>query len=964
MRFCGSCSAPLEPELAPRHDGELRLLTIVFCDLVGSTGRSTRLDPEDLRDAIRRYQDACYEAVEHLGGRIVNYLGDGVLAAFGAPMAREDSARRAVDAALDMVAATGTLLAPDGQPLAARAGVHTGTVVVGLMGRGSAAVALDIIGEAANTAARLQVHAPPGGVTISAAVAQAVSGHFELRSVGELTLAGLDGPVSAFDVLGRTGAVDRLSARAVTGLAPFVGRESELAQLVDSAGAAAQGSPRTVVVVGEAGIGKSRLVREARHLPPLEGALTILLRGDQDRSRTPFAPVASMIERVREHPATEPPVPSELPDLLGPSPGGEMADQRRKRTIAFLRDWIAEQARTQLVAVVVEDLQWIDPSTLEVIAALHDIPADSKLMVLATARPTWVSTWPPSDRLTVLPLEPLGEGAIGDLLSSLGVEELAPVRRLIDRAEGVPLYLEEIAALAARGEGIEGEQLPITIAELLSARLEAAGDRELASDCSVLGLGVEPAIAATMLSIDQDELTTRLDRLVEGGIMRHRRGWGYTFRHGLLRDAAYNMLLRSDRNRLHVAAAETLEAFDRDGRCEEIARHWERADRPSLACAAWEHAGELAMRRNAFVEAGAFYESARRALRQLPDGPDRLTRELTVVLHATTISFRLSGGGAPATVALSEELEQIQAHARADTGLDPATRLMVLATMHLHYSSRPAYDRAAETAAELEPFIAMEGIVAALAVWLRANTRLMRGEDEGAEADFTRALELYDPHRKPFGQADIAVVSAASLAGVATGRGQMELADQWLKTAFDYLALHDEPFHRGWLTLHAAKLKTRRNLRPAALAYATEAHDLALAHGFEQIEPQARGIRAWASTSQPDDEVFATLRAAIDDMAASGSRSDSSLQWLLLARSLHEVGRAAEAEDAFRSLLAFCEETGEWIYRSEITTLGLRLGDVGSTPPPPSGSTSVSTGGEALRVGEAAMVEPGPPGSA
>ncbi len=452
MQFCGSCSAALAPVPSRHRDGELRLLTIVFCDLVGSTERSTELDPEDLRNLIRRYQQACDDAVDRLGGRIVNFIGDGVLASFGAPLAREDSTRRAVDAALDMVTATGQLTWPDGHPLAARAAVHTGSVVVSQMGSGAAHVGLDLTGEAANTAARLQDRAAPGGVLISAAAAQAVWGHFTLEPVGELDLKGLPEPLSAYEVRGHTGAVDRLSARVVTGLAPFVGRGHELEAVVERAVAADAGSPQTVVIVGEAGIGKSRLLREAQGRSPLADARTIVLRGEQDRTSTPFGPFISLLDHLADEPrAITPPV--ELVEVFEPNTGGETADQRRRRTITILQDWICEQARHQLVALVVEDLHWVDPSTLEVIAALQETDADARLAVLATARPTWVSTWPPSADVTIVNLDPLDDDAIASLLASLGVQNLAPVRRLVDRAEGVPLYLEEIASLGRSRRG-------------------------------------------------------------------------------------------------------------------------------------------------------------------------------------------------------------------------------------------------------------------------------------------------------------------------------------------------------------------------------------------------------------------------------------------------------------------------------------------------------------------------------
>ena len=487
----------------------------------------------------------------------------------------------------------------------------------------------------------------------------------------------------------------------------------------------------------------------------------------------------------------------------------------------------------------------------------------------------------------------------------------------------------------------------------------------------MLGTDLDSNVAATVLELDHDQLCARLDELVAGGIMRHHEGRGYGFRHGLLRDAAYSMLLRSDRTRLHAAAAEALDQLDPDGRQEEIARHWEGAGRYREATAAWQRAGELATDRNAFVEAGSYYEAARRTLAMLPDGPDRLGQELLLVLHATTISFRLSGGGAPETVALNAQLEQLSDQARSDTELAPGLRLMVISSMHLYYSAKPDYRRAAELNPDLEPFIARGGIAGALAVWMRGTTRVMMGDDARAEADLLHALEIYDPARKQMGQPDLAVVSAALLAVLATGRGQSERADEWLRAAFDYLALHDDPFHRGWLTMTAAKVMARRGDRALALTFADEAREVALAHGFGQIEPQARGLQAWASSREPNHDLFETLLTVLRDMATSGSRSDSSMQLLLLTQSLLAAGRHAEADDAYASLLGFCEETSEWMYRPEITALGEQLGARATapnqTPPPdptPDGAAVVDEEGAATgggRGGEGGA-SPGRPG--
>jgi class 3 adenylate cyclase len=888
LKFCGNCGTPLI-EAQRRHDGQLSLLSIVFCDVVGSTEWSTRLDPEDLRDAIRRYQGRCNDAVNELGGRIIRFIGDGVLATFGGPEALEDSARRAVDAALEMVEATSRILTPLGEYLAARAAVHTGYVVLGQMGEGPAATELDLVGEAANAASRLQGLAPVGGVLISESVADAVEGRFVLRPVGVVSLRGIEAPIRAFEVTGRTAAVDRLSARAVSGLTPFIGREAERALVLRRCAEAAEEAPQIVVVVGEAGIGKSRLVREVRESPELEDARLITLRGEPDRASTPFGPFLTLAEEAAPGDGV---LPAAVREMLGPPDKIESADHRRARTIDALCSWLAGIARRQFVLVVVEDLHWVDPSTLEVLETIHSSATETRLAVVATSRTPWRSPWPEIDGLTVLPLDRLNNDAIEAMFQALGVNDVMPVQQLVARAEGVPLYLEEIAALAQRGRVLEHGQIPVTIAELLGSRLEATGDSEVASDCSVLGIEVDCDIAARVLDVEPADLRRRLDHLVRAGIMRSRAGGRqYAFRHGLLRDAAYGMLLRSDRIRLHERTAEALTQHHADRRAEEIARHWEAAGRPESAWRSWVHAAELAVQRGAFVEAASFYDAALRSFEALPESSALRVDELAVAIEATTLAFRIHGGAAPETMSLNARCDRLADAAIADRGLDQFTHLMLLAGMLALYVSRPEYERARDRFAELDALREQGGTVAILAAWLQGSFALMVGDDDRAELDFTDCLRMYDARRSQLGQPDVGVVAAASLAHVATARGFYDDADRWVDVAFEYLSVNDGPFHRAWLALDAAKVFARRNDRARTRVLAVEARELAITHGFAEVASQSRALVAWTGPAEGAGTDFEALRESLHELDRSGSRGGSSVLILLLARGLHEAAR-------------------------------------------------------------------------
>ncbi len=295
----------------------------------------------------------------------------------------------------------------------------------------------------------------------------------------------------------------------------------------------------------------------------------------------------------------------------------------------------------------------------------------------------------------------------------------------------------------------------------------------------------------------------------------------------------------------------------------------------------------------------------------LPDGPDRLGQELLLLLHATTISFRLSGGAAPETVALNAQLEQLSDQARSDTDLAPGLRLMVISSMHLYYSAKPDYRRAAELSPELEPFIARGGIAALLAVWLRGTIAVMIGDDDRAEADLLHALEIYDPARKQMGQPDLGrgVRRPAGGAGHRPRPVSNEPTTGCAPPSTTWPSTTIRSTGR-WLTMTAAKVLARRNDRALALHLRRRGPRAGAGPRLRaRSSPRPASLPAWASSREPNDAVFETLLTVLRDMATSGSRSDSSIHLLLLAQSLLAAGRHAEADETYASLLAFCEET-------------------------------------------------------
>ena len=418
-----------------RHtpEAERRQLTVLFCDLVDSTALAGQLDPEDLREVIRAYQAACATVIEPLEGHIAQYLGDGLLVYFGYPQAHEDDAQRAVRAGLGMVAAVqalNTQLAQrHGVRIAVRIGIHTGVVVVGEMGGGSRQEQL-ALGDTPNLAARLQGLAAPDTVVLSAATFRLVQGYFTYQDLGAHTLRGVSASVQVYRILGESGVQSRLEALVPSRLTPLVGREEEVALLQQRWEQARAGQGQVVLLSGEAGIGKSRLVQVLKDHVAHEPHARIEWRGSSYHQQSALYPVIAHLHRLLQWREDETPqeklhtlettlaasglaLPEVVPLLAAllslPLPAHYPAlaltpQRQRQKTLETLLTWLAAEARRQPVLVIVEDLHWIDPSTLELLSLLIDQVASARLCLMLTARPEFRSPWTMVAYLTALTL--------------------------------------------------------------------------------------------------------------------------------------------------------------------------------------------------------------------------------------------------------------------------------------------------------------------------------------------------------------------------------------------------------------------------------------------------------------------------------------------------------------------------------------------------------------------------------
>ena len=614
------------PPLSSSPDGaERRPITVMFCDLVGSTSMAAKLDAEDWRTLVNTYLDEASAAVTGLGGHVLKKLGDGLMALFGYPHAQENDAERAVRAALAIQRALVEINARNvsrGAPgLSARIGLDSGQVVVDATG--------EVFGDAPNIAARVQGAAEPGSILITAAVQRQTAGLFVAEDRGECELKGIPAPVTLYRVVRASGGGRRGGARVLT---PLVGREEELDLLGRRWERAHRGEGQLALIVGEPGLGKSRLMEEFHGRLGETPHTWVEWSSSQLLQNTPLHPIAEWgrqqfgadlpaeqrladlehtLQLVGLDPTEYTPLLAPLVDVLLPENRlVKLApEELRRRQLAAMTAWILAAARTQAIVLAFEDLHWADPTSLDLMHALAERGAQAPLLIIATARPEFRPPWSVRSHHSVISLSPLDRVQIAKMVAELSPHHALPrdvVEGVSERTGGVPLFVEEVTRLLLeRGEQGGAQAIPPTLQQSLAARLDRLGAaRETAQIGAVLGRGFSYALLQSVASLDEGALRSALERLAEANIL-FVEGDGpqanYRFKHALIQDAAYDSLLKSRRQALHRSAAEII-CESASPEPEAIAHHFTQAGLDDLAIEWWGKAGDQALRRSAFQE--------------------------------------------------------------------------------------------------------------------------------------------------------------------------------------------------------------------------------------------------------------------------------------------------------------------------------------------------------------------------
>ena len=669
---------PSGPLPTPSGEPERRQLTVMFADLVGSTQLSRALDPEDLREVTRSYQDLAKTAIEGYGGFVARYMGDGVLAYFGYPQAHEGDAERAVRAGLaiaDEVHQQGCESSGAG-PLSVRIGIATGPVVVGdLIGSGASEES-PVVGETPNVASRLQSLATPGAVVIAETTRSLVGESFLYRELGPQNLKGVDAPLQCFEVLGAGASDIRFDTTRAGELSPLVGRDEELEILRRRWRAVCKRDGQVVLLSGEAGIGKSRLVQAAREFAGQELRLQCTLHGANtalhpivdhlsralDRSRSEGTAALDELEKlVPAEVESRPRAVSLLASLLSISYEGRYgrldldARQQLELTLEALLARMLALGDSEPSLIVFEDVHWIDPTSLELLGRLVEAAAGHALLVILSFRPGFDPPWTGEANVTSMRLSKLRAvdcaalvRAVSDRadLSEEVIEEIA------ERTDGVPLFLEELtkSVMEEALPDAASVRIPATLHDSLMSRLDRLGDAKLVAQTgAVIGREFDHALLLDAFSGDEAALVSGLEKLLDSGLV-FRRGTAlrlrYVFKHALVQDAAYENLLKSRRREIHarvVAALKAREGSDREYQPEAVALHYSEADLPRQATEYRLRAGNLALQRSATAEAAVQFELGLAQLAKLEPSRKRDEKELDFLVSLVT-SLRTSAG--------------------------------------------------------------------------------------------------------------------------------------------------------------------------------------------------------------------------------------------------------------------------------------------------------------------------------
>ena len=962
-------STPINDNLTASA-AERRQLSVMFCDVIDYTPLSFRLDPEDLSGIIRGYQSRVATTIAQFGGFIARYVGDGILIYFGWPEAHEANAERAVRAALaviDAMAQTPVLT----EPLQVHIGIATGLVVIGEpIGTGDARQQT-AIGETPNLAARLQGLAEANSVVIDAATHRQVAGLFDYRDLGLVTLKGLAEPVSAWQVLCPSTVESRFEALRAAMMTPLVGRAEELDLLQRRWLRARSGEGQVVLLSGEPGIGKSRLIVELEQRIFAEPHVSLRYFCSPLYQGSPLRPIIARWERaagfargdgsqekLRKLEAMLLPGGTSAEDIAliadllsvpteGRYPKLEYSPQRKKEKLLEALDrWLMGLARTNSVLMLFEDAHWADASTLELLETTVDRLADLPVLLVVSFRPEFSAPWIGRAGVSLIALSRLDRRMSAALATRVMRDHALPVAlldRIVAQTDGVPLFIEELTKTVLESgvlhiddgnyeltDSLPPLAIPSTLHDSLLARLDRlATARQVAQIGAAIGRDFSYSLIEGVARLDNSTLRGALNQLVRSELVFSRGGPPeavYTFKHALVRDVAYGTLLRGPRQELHkriVAVLEDRFAEEVEQQLEILAQHCTLAGLNGRAIDYWNRAGRKSLARSAMIEAAAQFQSSLKLLQALPDGPERQRQELELQGGLGRALIASKGPAAPETGAA-----YVRARTLCQKLGDTRSLVPLLMGQFAHHMIRAQLDEAGRIAEDVLRLGESENSVIAELAGHQAMGSCLH-----EIGDFTAAIEHHEwvlAHYDPEVHGTIATIAGYDHQTIAAGlssvdhfvaghpcqaSARLQKAMSWSRKLNNYTTL-------CFALYVSAHFNLLRRSEQAAFEALVELDSIATERRYSYFRGVADILRGLFPSKTGDAvERITVARRSIRDQAARGVHHNLAYFLGLLAQAHENAGQTGEALEVLTNALEMADRTGERWFEAELHRL-------------------------------------------
>jgi predicted ATPase/class 3 adenylate cyclase len=973
-------TAPATVETATRRarpeDAERRHLTLMFCDMVGSTALAARLDPEDMWRVIHSYHVCIGAVIGRHQGMIARYMGDGILAYFGYPRAQEDDAEQAVRAGLAIVDAVTNLRTDIGASLAVRIGIATGTVVVSELLIDQTAAEQAVVGDTPNLAARLQMLAEPGTVLICPSTRRLTGGHFDYRDMGACALKGWPRPVRVWQVLGTSGVAGRFEAMHRSKLPPLYGRGEELELLSRRWRHATQEEGRVVMLTGEPGIGKSHIALAFDDRLQNEPHITLRYYCSAHHTNSALFPFIGQLERAAgfERGDTATAKLSKLEALISQSsadpehvavlvnflalPAGdrhqlqELSPKKLKaKTLTVLLAQLEGLAARQSVFIIFEDIHWIDPTSLELLTAIVERVPQLRVLLLVTARPEFTPPWPTYAHVTTILLTRLSRRAGVALVERVTNGKTLPkevLDEILVRADGVPLFIEELTKTVLESELLQERDnhyvvegplpalaIPTSLHASLMARLDRFGPvREVAQIGAVAGREFHYELLNAVAGMPKEALEAALGQLVQSELIFCRGKIPdaiYTFKHTLVRDAAYSGLLKSRRGRLHAAIADALEQQFSEvlqTQPETLAHHLTEAGLIEKASASWLQAGRNAVLRSANLEAIAHLERGLEVTGRLPAGAGKDQRELDHQLVLGPCLIATHGAAATKAVATFARAREL-----CERLGEPPEYLQVMFWLATASVVRGELPQALEAIAGLPRAAEARGNQPSLLNGIRGQAMILMFMGRIVEAHQTleRAIQIFNASSEADRTAtctagqDAGVSMRVLMAWVCWLLGQVDTAVAQMSAALDRAEALEHVHTRAYAWYYAAVLHALRGEPAIAQGYAERCLATSERYGFGHWIRLAAAVGGVCATVlDPSVGRLTEVKAALDEYQRAGYQLGITVQLALLCAAhllRHEPEVAVELIEQGLSIVG---HNSERLFEAELCRLKAR----------------------------------------